>query len=283
MRLSVSATVLYCDATHSTFCHSCTLTSRLHADYATESDEEDADVKVAKMRRDSSAAGAVCSSASCPSATSSCASSIARGILLAPPQDWKDGRKYKQGQAQGVFAASGHGASSGSIPSVGTVLQPGNFRLHSLLGKGGFGKVYSAVVLSQPHSAAATSTKSMHVAVKVARTQGTKCEEALKMLRKEAQTLELLQRHGIQCVPALVLFHDEGTGRQEGLGPSFLATTLLHTSLDALGLKLRADADESEVFLLSREAGVAIANALECVHGLSVLHNDISPDNVMVR
>ena len=230
------------------------------------------------MRRDSSAAGAVCSSASCPSATSSCASSIARGILLAPPQDWKDGRKYKQGQAQGVFAASGHGASSGSIPSVGTVLQPGNFRLHSLLGKGGFGKVYSAVVLSQPHSAT-----SMHVAVKVARTQGTKCEEALKMLRKEAQTLELLQRHGIQCVPALVLFHDEGTGRQEGLGPSFLATTLLHTSLDALGQKLRADADESEVFLLSREAGVAIANALECVHGLSVLHNDISPDNVMVR
>lgn len=143
--------------------------------------------------------------------------------------------------------------------------------------------MYSAVVLSQPHSAAATSTKSMHVAVKVARTQGTKCEEALKMLRKEAQTLELLQRHGIQCVPALVLFHDEGTGRQEGLGPSFLATTLLHTSLDALGQKLRADADESEVFLLSREAGVAIANALECVHGLSVLHNDISPDNVMVR
>ena len=154
------------------------------------------------MRRDSSAAGAVCSSASCPSATSSCASSIARGILLAPPQDWKDGRKYKQGQAQGVFAASGHGASSGSIPSVGTVLQPGNFRLHSLLGKGGFGKVYSAVVLSQPHSAAATSTKSMHVAVKVARTQGTKCEEALKMLRKKVRDTEF-SRNQRPSAPAL--------------------------------------------------------------------------------
>ena len=58
MRLSVSATVLYCDAIRSTFRPACTLTARLQADYATESDEEGADVKVAKMRRDSSAAGA---------------------------------------------------------------------------------------------------------------------------------------------------------------------------------------------------------------------------------
>lgn len=263
VRLSVSTAVLYCDAIHSAFCHARTLTARLQAD-------EDTDVKVAKKRRDSSTAGAV-SSASYPSSSSSCASSIARGILLepaAPPQVWKDGRKCKEGR-------------DAKKEGIGTILQPGNVHLRSLLGKGAFGKVYEGeVLLSQPHS---TCAKSVHVAVKVARTQGTKREEALKMLLKEAQTLAFLQRHSVQCVPTVVLFHDEGMGRQKGLGPSFLATTLLHASLDALGQKLRADADESVVFLVTRQAGVAIAKALECVHGLSVLHNDISPYNVMVR
>jgi len=140
----------------------------------------------------------------------------------------------------------------------------------------------------------------------VVKVQSVKAQKAAgEMLQREARMLALLTAKGVKGVPEIFSSILESE--------RYIVSTLMHVSLYELGRRLRRDALEADVFLVAREAGVAITvrdalialerfsralwraeqselrenvlhqAVLSQLHDNRFLHNDISPDNIMVK
>lgn len=134
-----------------------------------------------------------------------------------------------------------------------------NYRIVSLLGRGGMGEVYLA------------EDKRLHrkVALKLSPTRFMNDAERARRFEREARTVSSLNH------PNIVTIFDIG---QDG-GLWFMATEFIE------GRTLRQVLDESKPLRMPEVFRIAsqIADALQAAHDVGIIHRDIKPDNVMLR
>src|SRR5215475_518439 len=133
-----------------------------------------------------------------------------------------------------------------------------NYRIVSLLGKGGMGEVYLA------------EDKRLHrkVALKLLTPQFTNDAERVRRFEREAAAASAINH------PNIVTIHEIGQIEQ---------THYLVTELVA-GETLRQRLTQGRVEVMAAlEVGAQVASALEAAHEAGIIHRDIKPENVMMR
>ncbi len=149
--------------------------------------------------------------------------------------------------------------------SAGTqVLKPGSvvqdsYRIESLLGEGGMGATYRAINLATGHP----------VAVKVMSPAFAANRQAVELFRRESTHLRAVQHEAIIRYETtlqdregrlfLVMEFVDGKPLKH-----YLARGQRLGSADVLGLGLR------------------LAQGLDCIHALGLVHRDIAPDNILI-
>jgi class 3 adenylate cyclase/predicted Ser/Thr protein kinase len=134
-----------------------------------------------------------------------------------------------------------------------------NYKIISLLGKGGMGEVYLAE----------DKRLQRKVALKLLAPQFTSDADRVRRFEREARAVSALNH------PNIVTIFD--IGRAGGL--CFMATEFIE------GRTLRQVLAESKALRLPDVFRIAfqIADALEAAHDVGIVHRDIKPDNVMLR
>ena len=133
----------------------------------------------------------------------------------------------------------------------------GRYRIVSLIGEGGMGRVYLA-----------EDTK-LHrkVSLKFLSTSVTREHERLRRFEKEARAASALNH------PNIITIHEIG----EEEGQQFIATEFIegHTLRERLGTGIELDE--------ALEIAIQVTSALVAAHRVNVIHRDIKPENIMVR
>ena len=132
-----------------------------------------------------------------------------------------------------------------------------HYRILSLLGEGGMGRVYLA-----------EDTK-LHrkVSLKFLSADVTKDHERLRRFEQEARTASALNH------PNIITIHEIG----EEDGHQFIATEFIDGQTLRERLRSPLDLDES------LEIAIQVASALAAAHRVNIVHRDIKPENIMIR
>lgn len=141
--------------------------------------------------------------------------------------------------------------------SAGTLEEP-RYRLEELLGEGGVGKVYRAHDLMLDAD----------VAIKILRPEFVRDKGVLQALKNEARICMQLTH------PNIVRFYDFG----QRAGACFLV--MEYVQGQSLYEALQAPESRNHVYV--RNVASAIGSALTYAHARGVLHNDITPGNVLI-
>lgn len=128
----------------------------------------------------------------------------------------------------------------------------GPYRIVSLLGEGGMGKVYRAV----------DTRLGRAVAIKIA------AEEFSKRFEREARTISALNH------PHICTLYDIGSLPS---GSGYMVTELVE------GETLRDWLKHSSAVERGVEIGRQILEALRAAHGVGIIHRDLKPANIMIR
>ena len=133
----------------------------------------------------------------------------------------------------------------------------GRYRIVSLLGEGGMGRVYLA-----------EDTK-LHrkVSLKFLSTDVTQDHERLRRFEQEARAASALNQ------PNIITIHEIG----EEDGHQFIATEFIEGQTLRERLRSPLDLDES------LEIAIQVASALVAAHRVNIVHRDIKPENIMIR
>jgi eukaryotic-like serine/threonine-protein kinase len=133
----------------------------------------------------------------------------------------------------------------------------GHYRIVSLLGEGGMGRVYLA-----------EDTK-LHrkVSLKFLPTAFTDNRERLRRFEQEARAASALNH------PNILTIHEIGAAD----GHRFIATEFIEGQ--TLRERLRSHVDTDEAL----EVAIQIASALVAAHRVKIVHRDIKPENIMIR
>jgi serine/threonine protein kinase/Flp pilus assembly protein TadD len=132
-----------------------------------------------------------------------------------------------------------------------------HYRIFSLLGEGGMGRVYLA-----------EDTK-LHrkVSLKFLSADVTKDLERLRRFEQEARAASALNQ------PNIITIHEIG----EEDGHQFIATEFIDGQTLRERLRSPLDLDES------LEIAIQVASALVAAHRVNIVHRDIKPENIMIR
>src|SRR5687767_10065568 len=132
-----------------------------------------------------------------------------------------------------------------------------HYRIFSLLGEGGMGRVYLA-----------EDTK-LHrkVSLKFLSADVTKDHERLRRFEQEARSASALNQ------PNIITIHEIG----EQDGHQFIATEFIDGQTLRERLRSPLDLDES------LEIAIQVASALAAAHRVNIVHRDIKPENIMIR
>ena len=132
-----------------------------------------------------------------------------------------------------------------------------HYRIFSLLGEGGMGRVYLA-----------EDTK-LHrkVSLKFLSADVTKDHERLRRFEQEARAASALNQ------PNIITIHEIG----EQDGHQFIATEFIDGQTLRERLRSPLDLDES------LEIAIQVASALAAAHRVNIVHRDIKPENIMIR
>jgi len=133
----------------------------------------------------------------------------------------------------------------------------GHYRILSLIGEGGMGRVYLA-----------EDTK-LHrkVSLKFLSTTVTQDNERLRRFEQEARAASALNH------PNIITIHEIG----EEDGHHFIATEFIEGQ--TLRERLRSPLDLDEAL----EIAIQVASALVAAHRVNIVHRDIKPENIMIR
>lgn len=132
-----------------------------------------------------------------------------------------------------------------------------HYRIFSLLGEGGMGRVYLA-----------EDTK-LHrkVSLKFLSADVTKDDERLRRFEQEARAASALNQ------PNIITIHEIG----DEDGHQFIATEFIDGQ--TLRERLRSPLDLDEAL----EIAIQVASALAAAHRVNIVHRDIKPENIMIR
>lgn len=132
-----------------------------------------------------------------------------------------------------------------------------HYRVFSLLGEGGMGRVYLA-----------EDTK-LHrkVSLKFLSADVTKDHERLRRFEQEARAASALNH------PNIITIHEIG----EEDGHQFIATEFIDGQTLRERLRSPLDLDDS------LEIAIQVASALAAAHRVNIVHRDIKPENIMIR
>jgi serine/threonine-protein kinase len=132
-----------------------------------------------------------------------------------------------------------------------------HYRIFSLLGEGGMGRVYLA-----------EDTK-LHrkVSLKFLSADVTKDHERLRRFEQEARAASALNQ------PNIITIHEIG----EEDGHQFIAIEFIDGQTLRERLRSPLDLDES------LEIAIQVASALAAAHRVNIVHRDIKPENIMIR
>jgi serine/threonine-protein kinase len=140
---------------------------------------------------------------------------------------------------------------------VGTTL--GSYRLLSILGEGGMGRVYLA-----------EHTKlGRRVALKLLRAEQASRKNAVTRFFQEARVVNRVRHRNIVDIPDLVEL-DDGT------------VFIVMEQLQGRSLRELLRGDGAPAVGLAIEIGVQVCRALEAAHAVGVLHRDLKPANVHI-
>ena len=133
----------------------------------------------------------------------------------------------------------------------------GRYRIDSLLGEGGMGRVYLA-----------EDTK-LHrkVSLKFLSTNFHQDKERMRRFEQEARAASALNH------PNIITIHEVG----DETGHPFIATEFIEGQ--TLRERLRSSIDLDEAL----EIAIQVASALVAAHRVNIIHRDIKPENVMIR
>src|SRR6476469_9011601 len=134
----------------------------------------------------------------------------------------------------------------------------GRYEIHSKLGEGGMGEVYTAL----------DSELGRSVAIKLLPSEFTTDDDRRSRFRQEARVISALNH------PNIITIYEIG---ENELG-NFLATEFVE------GRTLR-DVIKNESITLTRILRIIeqAANALVAAHAAGIVHRDIKPENIMLR
>jgi serine/threonine-protein kinase len=137
-----------------------------------------------------------------------------------------------------------------------------NYRIVSLLGRGGMGEVYLA------------EDKRLHrkVALKMLPAQFTNDVERVRRFEREASAASATNH------PNIITIHEIGQSSIEEDGAHFIVTEFI----DGQTLRQRMQAAKLSLNEVV-DVAIQIAQALEAAHSAGIIHRDIKPENVMVR
>jgi serine/threonine protein kinase len=132
-----------------------------------------------------------------------------------------------------------------------------HYRILSLLGEGGMGKVYLA-----------EDTK-LHrkVSLKFLSTNFAQDDERMRRFQQEARAISALNR------PNILTIYEIG----EANSLRFIATELIEG--ETLRERLRSEVAIDEAI----EVALQVASALVAAHRVKIIHRDIKPENIMIR
>src|SRR5687768_9192295 len=132
-----------------------------------------------------------------------------------------------------------------------------HYRILSLLGEGGMGRVYLA-----------QDTK-LHrkVSLKFLSTNFAQDHERMRRFEQEARAISALNH------PNILTIHEIS----ESDGHRFIVTELIEGQ--TLRERLRADLDIDEAL----DIAIQVASALVAAHRVNIVHRDIKPENIMIR
>ncbi|MGQ0762020.1 MAG: serine/threonine-protein kinase [Acidobacteriota bacterium] len=130
-----------------------------------------------------------------------------------------------------------------------------HYKILSLLGEGGMGKVYMA------------EDTRLHrkVSLKFLSTNFTQDRERLRRFEQEARTISALNH------PNILTIHEIS----EASGHRFIVTELIEGQ--TLREQLRCDIDDA------LDIAIQVASALVAAHRVNIVHRDIKPENIMIR
>jgi serine/threonine protein kinase/Tfp pilus assembly protein PilF len=132
-----------------------------------------------------------------------------------------------------------------------------HYRIFSLLGEGGMGRVYLA-----------EDTKLYRkVSLKFLSADVTKDHERLRRFEQEARAASALNQ------PNIITIHEIG----EEDGHQFIAIEFIDGQTLRERLRSPLDLDES------LEIAIQVASALAAAHRVNIVHRDIKPENIMIR
>ncbi|MCG3161175.1 MAG: Serine/threonine-protein kinase PknD [Acidobacteria bacterium] len=137
-----------------------------------------------------------------------------------------------------------------------------NYKIISLLGKGGMGEVYLA------------EDKRLHrkVALKLLPTQFTNDAERVRRFEREASAASATNH------PNIITIHEIGQASTEEGGAHYIVTEFID------GQTLRQRIQTAKLSLNEVvDVAIQVAQALEAAHSAGIVHRDIKPENVMVR
>jgi eukaryotic-like serine/threonine-protein kinase len=137
-----------------------------------------------------------------------------------------------------------------------------NYRILSLLGKGGMGEVYLGE----------DARLRRKVAIKLLPAPFTSDRERLRRFEQEAQAASALNH------PNIITIHEVGEVQTESGDTHYLVTEYIEG--ETLRQRLNAGPMDLNQTL---DVGLQVASALQAAHANGIIHRDIKPENVMVR
>jgi eukaryotic-like serine/threonine-protein kinase len=154
-----------------------------------------------------------------------------------------------------AYRAAADTLMEGGEPTAGETVA--HYRILSLLGEGGMGRVYLA-----------EDTK-LHrkVSLKFLSTNFTQDQERLRRFEQEARAVSALNH------PNILTIHEIG----EKDGHRFIATEFIEGK--TLRERLRSPLEIEEVL----DIAIQVAAALVAAHRVNIVHRDIKPENIMIR
>src|SRR6185295_16625651 len=132
-----------------------------------------------------------------------------------------------------------------------------HYRIVSLLGEGGMGKVYLAE----------DTTLHRQVALKFLASNFTQDQDRLERFEREARAASALNH------PNILTIHEIGDVE----GHRFIATEFIEGETLRERLSTNLNTDEA------LEIAIQIASALVAAHRVGIVHRDIKPENIMIR